>query len=1164
MKKEFFLNNKFNKYPSTDANRISYCIKKVIDLVDVTESLQKDKAIYEDKIKTLINDFHGHFLIDNKLKIGRVDIAQKRFETSEEEYLFEPSKTTIYMVVSYDIQNLEEDLASVSTKRSLINQFKKYFNDQVSVEYSTTDKSDNYFHLTINTKRLFSVEKPIKFMFNKKSELTETTFFNFRYLKLKERTSLDTLDDYKVSDEIIWQCQKYDKLVGNYLYVDSDELSLYSLADYYNLNIKYDSKPYYNDVKKKEETYFETFKEKEDKIFSKIKNVLISTTLDEDFFDDIYYKVYLGKTKEIYLNISIPATLFNEFEKLDEQFISPNFSNYIKFKNINDFRIKLNTFKSNNQFYKSRIEKDKNKIINLNLSSIESKLENVFQTINAKVNFDGNKDKPIVLFSDNYKCNPDEIYCSEGETNCFIKKCLIDNVETNINFSYVNDDISAYCLMQLSFIQAVSISRLSYKDYYKNYIYSKVLFESTTEFVKKTFLNQDEKQNSSAFSYDFNSRIIVGTAVSSQIASIKNNLSREKELFDKPSNYLSQSPKQTIAEKLATLNSLEGLYNDVVARFYLQDIVDEAKKCISAKTKISETTLNKITVATLIQSANELFDNIDNMIVFSSLIPDELKNEMIVAFFQCMPFVDKPLEQFTSTALKDSWMEYKKRVLTILGDDAYTPEEKEQAKLRIFDCASTVIKQYKVTPAVEAAQNYIIKNAPILQPLANELGPISSNLYDAVSGDARESLRNNPDSSYRNNSGGLPTSNSTNTLFIDSAIALSAFLLLGGLKKFILTLLKGAKCKNGKPLKTNMQVPSLDLENDLIILLQQYFSEIFSTFDSDVICDIFFGDNQDNLFSIWLVLSKPEYTPLKTSDLTYKGRKILIGGLATPEILKSFMLDSNALLELGMKEKCSAEDPLNPDNENCLDTSEEYWENRKTELLLSGYDDEEAQALIKAEQKELEQALNDINTFKFEFPQQENISPEISKFLRDSLLSQEQNYLNYIKNLFKEIQNSYKPINDMNYLTYVSFIGYNPNNNFYKDEEVKKFLLIYPFSSIPSYSKEPVDQNITNIRKIINESYSEITKQTLTIQISQQTINNMILDMLYKFYIEQIATYLIKDTSLWFDANKGKLNNFYITQLCLTILSKTNIKDLKFESYENIKELKQLLGITDV
>lgn len=1152
MKKEFFLNNKFNKYPSTNANRISYCIKKVFDLVHVTESLQKDKAIYEDKIKTLINDFHGHFLIDNKLKIGRIDIAQKRFETSEEEYVFEPSRTTIFMIASYDIQNLEEDLASVSTKQSLINQFKKYFNNEVSVEYSTINKSDNYFHLTINTKRLFSIDKPIKFMFYKKSELTETTFFNFRYLKLKERTSVDTLSDYKVSNEIIWQCQKHDKLEGNYLYVDSDELSLYSLSDYYNLNLKYNNSSIFNILKMKE-----------DKIFSKIKNVLLSTTLDEDFFDDIYYKVYLGKTKEIYLNISIPATLFSEFDKLEEQFNNPSFSNYIKFKNINDFRIKLNTFKSNNQFYKSKIEKDKNKIINLNLSSIESKLENVFQTINAKVNFDGNKDKPIVLFSDNYKCSPEEIYCSEGETNCFIKKCLIDNVETNINFSYVNDDISAYCLMQLSFIQAVSISRLSYKDYYKNYIYSKILFESTTEFVKKTFLNQEEKQNSSAFSYDFNSRIIVGTAVSSQIASIKNNLNREKELFDKPSNYLSQSPKQTIAEKLATLNSLEGLYNDVVARFYLQDIVDEAKKCISAKTKISETTLNKITVATLIQSANELFDNIDNMIVFSSLIPDELKNEMIIAFFQCMPFVDKPLEQFTSTALKDSWTEYKKRALTILGDDAYTPEEKEQAKLKIFDCASTVIKQYQVMPAVEAAQNYIIKNAPILQPLANELGPISSNLYDAVSGDVRESLRNNPDSSYRSDSG-LPTSNSTNTLFIDSAIALSTFLLLGGLKKFILTLLKGAKCKNGKATKTKVESPSLDLENDLIILLQKYFEEIFSTFDSDVLCDIFFGDNADNLFSVWLVLSKPEYTPLKTSDLTYKGRKILIGGLATPDILKSFMLNSNALLELGMKEKCSAEDPLNPDNENCLDTSEEYWENRNTELLLSGYSEQEAQALIKAEQKELEQALNDINTFKFEFPQQENISPEISKFLRDSLLTQEQNYLNYVKNLFKEIQNTYKPINDMNYLTYVSFIGYSPENNFYKKEEVKKFLLMYPFSSVPSYSKEPANQNTSNIAKIINQSYGEITKQTSTLQISLQAMNTMILDMLYKFYIEQVATYLINDTSLWFNANKDKLNNFYITQLCLTILSKTSIKDLKFESYENIKELKQLLGITDV
>jgi hypothetical protein len=1163
MKKEFFLNNKFNKYPSTNANRISYCIKKVIDLVDVTESLQKDKAIYEEKIKTLINDFHGHFLIDNKLKIGRIDIAQRRFDSNEEEYVFEPSKTTIFMVVSYDIQNLEEDLASVSTKQSLINQFKKYFNDEVSVEYSTINKSENYFHLTINTKRLFSIDKPIKYMFYKKAELDDTTFFNFRYLKLKDRTSINTLADYKVSNEIIWQCQKYDKLEGNYLYVDADDFPLYSLADYYNLEIKYNSTPYYNEVKKKKETYFETFKEREDKIFSKIKNVLLSTTLEEDFFDEIYYKVYLGKTKEIYLNISIPSNLFNEFEKLDEQFINPSFSNYIKFKNINDFRIKLNTFKSNNQFYKSKIEKDKNKIVNLNLSSIEAKLENVFQTINAKVNFDGNKDKQIVLFSDNYKCSPDEIYCSEGETNCFIKKCLIDNVETNINFSYVNDDISAYCLMQLSFIQAVSISRLSYKDYYKNYIYSKVLFESTTEFVKKTFLNQNEKQNSSAFSYEFNSRIIVGTAVSSQIASIKDNLNRERELFDKPSNYLSQSPKQTIAEKLATLNSLEGLYNDVVARFYLQDIVDEAKKCISAKTKISETTLNKITVATLIQSANEVFDNIDNMIVFSKLIPDELKNEMIIAFFQCMPFVDKPLEQLTSTALKDSWTEYKKRALTILGDDSYTPEEKEQAKLKIFDCASTVIKQYKVTPAIQDAQNYIIKNAPILQPLANELGPISSNLYDAVSGDLRESLRNNPDSSYRNNSG-LPTSNSTNTLFIDSAIALSTFLLLGGLKKFILTLLKGAKCKNGKATKTKIQPPSLDLENDLIILLQKYFEEIFSTFDSDVLCDIFFGDNTDNLFSVWLVLSKPEYTPLKTSDLSYKGRKILIGGLATPDILKSFMLNSNALLELGMKEKCSAEDPLNPDDENCLDTSEEYWENRKTELLLSGYKQDEVQALIKAEQKELEQALNDINTFKFEFPEQENISPEISKFLRDSLLTQEQNYLNYVKNLFKEIQNAYKPINDMNYLTYASFVGYEPNNNFFKQEEVQKFLIMYPYSNIPSYSKEPVEQKQSKISQIINQSYSEITKQIAPLQISQESINNMIFDMLYKFYIEQVATYLIKDTSLWFEANKEKLNNFYITQVCLTILSKTSIKDLKFESYDNIKELKELLGIKDV
>lgn len=1159
LKKSEFILNKIKQYSDTvQPDSIGYILKKSIDLYDIPDALRKDKVVYDEKIKTYINEINAFFVVDKKLKIGRIDLAEKRFIQSQTEYDFEdPTRTVIYLACFYDLTNLEDDLAATSTKETIFKEYRKFFNDNLAVEYSSIKKESGFYNITINTKRLFNLDKPIKYLFLKETELEDKTYFNLRRSKIYQRKDIfDTLVNYKVINEAIWQAQKHDKLEGAYLYVDSDEIPAYSIKQFYNLDLKFNT------------AYFNILNIKEDAIVSRLKNAILVSSKDEDYIDEIYFKVFIGKTKELYINISFPEVLLKDFQKLDEQYINSTFTNFVKFKNINDFRQKLNIFVSNNSYYKTKIEKDKNKIINLNIENIQDKLENLFQQFNAYVNLNSFKESQIVIFADSGPCSDEtNLLCVSGETTLFKTKVIIGNTEIDaIDFEKVNDDISFYCLMQLPIISFVDIKRTTYKDFYKTYIYSKVLFETSTEFVKKTFLNQQEMQTSNAFSYEFDSRILVGQSVTSQISSIKDNLRREEELANNPELYLSESPKQTIAQKLATLNSFEQLYDQVVARFYLQDIVAEAKKCISAKTNISETTLNKISVATLTQEASFIFDAIDNFIVLSNLIPEDAKSEMLIAFFQCMPFLNKPLEQITSSPLRDSWLEYKKRILTILGDDTYTPEEKEQAKLKIYDCAVSTIKQFAFMPAVQALQAYIIKNYPVFQPLGNELGPIASNLYDAVSGDVREQIKDNPDSSYRADSD-YPVSNSTTTLFIDSAIAITTFILLGGLKKFILALLKGAKCRDGKLQKDKMQAPEFDADNDLLILFKQYLDELFNLFTVNEICDLFYGDGQDNLEAAWIVLNKAEYMPLKTSDLTYKNQKILIGGLASPEILKDFIRNSNVTLELGMKEKCSTENPFDPNNENCLDTSEEYWNNRQTELILSGYTEAEAEGIIQKERDELEQALNDINSFKFDFPEQEQISPEVSKFLRDSLLTQEQNNVSYIKSDLKELNTSYKPNGDFNKLLNV-FLNMNikeidiQSKEYLGDKELfDKYNLLY-LNDAPKFKPPIVFSNVNSqFQKVFIDSLEDLGAQYV---LDYESIDTFLYKNLLDYNMKQINKFIKEDYQLWFSNNKDNANNLFITQIILKLLSKTSIKDLKFESYENIKELKQLLGITNV
>jgi len=1159
LKKSEFILNKIKQYSETiQPESVGYILQKNVDLYDIPDALRKDKIVYDEKIKTFINEINSFFVIDKKIKIGRIDLAEKRLIKSQIEYDFEdPSKTIIYIACFYDLTNLNDDLAATSTKEIIFKEYRKFFNENIPVEFSSLKKENGFYNITLNTKRLFNLDKPIKYLFLKETELEDKTFFNIRFLKLFERKDIfDTLVNYKVINEVIWQAQKIDNLEGTYLYIDSDQIPIYSLNNFFNLDLKFNI------------SYYNILKLKEDNLFSKFKNSILISSNDEDFIDEIYYKVFIGKTKELYINISFPENFLKDFQKLDEQFVNSSFTNFVKFKNINDFRQKLNQFYSNNSFYKTKIEKDKNKIININLDNIKDKLEDIFQQFNAYINLNSLKESQIIIFADSGPCNDTtNLLCVPGETTLFRTKVLIGNTEnSNINFEKLNNDISFYCLLQLPIISFVDIKRTTYRDFYKTYVYSKILFETSTDFVKKTFLNQQEMQTSNAFSYEFDSRILVGQSVTSQISTIKSNLQREEELLNKPELYLSDSPKQTIAQKLATLNSFEQLYDQVVARFYLQDIVDEAKKCISAKTNISVTTLNKISVASLIQEANFVFDTIDNFIVLSNLIPSDVKNEMIIAFLQCMPFFNKPLEQITSSPLKDTWLEYKKRILTILGDDAYTPEEKEQAKLRIYDCAASTIKQYTFMPAVQAAQAYIIKNYPVFQPLGNELGPIASNLYDAVSGDLREQIKDNPDSSYRTDSD-YPISNSTTSLFIDSAITIATFVMLGGLKKFILALLKGAKCRDGKLQKEKIQISDFDADNDLLLLLKQYLGELFNLFSVNEICDLFYGDGQSNLDTAWMILNKEEYMPLKTSDLVYKNQKILIGGLSSPEILKNFIQSSNIILELGMKEKCSSENPFDPNNENCLDTSEEYWNDKQKELILSGYSESEADIIIEKEKQELEQALNEINSFKFDFPQQESISPEISKFLRDSLLTQEQNNVSYIKSDLKELSNSYKENGDFNKLIDI-FLNVNLKNLDYNSKEyinnkdiLEKYNILF-LKDIPKF-KAPIVFSNTNeqFKKVFFNSMEMIGAQY---EINYENANSFLFQNLLNYNMKQIDIFLEKDNQKWFLDNKDNSNNLFITQIILKLLAKTNINDLKFESYDNIKELKQLLGITNV
>lgn len=659
----------------------------------------------------------------------------------------------------------------------------------------------------------------------------------------------------------------------------------------------------------------------------------------------IFFKNYFEQsTSKQYTLFGFPKQLIDKFPNLSPAVDYKPFviSDTITYNNQQDLQTSINTLKSTILSKLQSLSDGSQKIKNYDINEYLKKLDLFLLDVNNKLEL--NKVEPTASLSFKFfkKECPQFIETPDSDVNAVNQavrdKCLSEFVDgqTNLVFVYavsqdknvinnispasIDENLAAYL-----FSNAKNINKVS-KDYtasnfFSKLIYKKTKFEKEEGLTIKVFMDAAETSFQQSFVSDLTNL--------TKFSKIKQNIEKE--------NFSQQSIAKSIKDILSDIQNLKQLYETILYRYNLKDVVDDLLKCFLTKNPNLNEAINSLNlfIDGLIGALNYTDPNYAKFIQctgipvpsnFAELTPDNA--EIIYS-------TDEVKKQLNNTLEVATNVDYLSTTLIKCANDFAPPEAKQLVDAYVqsealrkslkqqYDQLILEAKLYKSAPGSEDAKN---KKPSFLKKAAR-------NAWILLQRQAEKEAEK---------------------LVKEAAI------------EIIRSLLKEANnCKpntdknknNNKPLgKPGDLSINLGVQgdvNDLLDLLSKMFSP-------DQFCSLFNGAADDEFYTTILNFIKQNFPSLYSTQQPIKVNDIVVSSQSLSSIfaVKQFFIVLSTEFPQTTKGKCDKyfEDLSNNplpiiDEDKCIDFSKQYEEQKKKELVDKGFTEAQAEKVLENEKK---------------------------------------------------------------------------------------------------------------------------------------------------------------------------------------------------------------------
>lgn len=669
------------------------------------------------------------------------------------------------------------------------------------------------------------------------------------------------------------------------------------------------------------------------------QNTLDLLITKESYLDDIaiFYKLFNEQsTSKKYYLFGFPKSLIDQFPNLSvaTDYAEFKVNNIVSYDNLQDLRTSINSLKTNISKKQQSLSDGSLKISNYDPTEYLKRLDSfVLAVVNAiELNkLDSNSGLSFKFIKN--ECPPNS---TEPVEKAVHDKCVQDLVDGQTNLSLISavsqDKTEIKNLSSISidntvaaylFCNAKSISKVakdySAKDFFSKLIYKKTKFEKEEGLTIKTFLDAAETSAQQSFVSEISNL--------AKFSKIKQNIEKQ--------NFSQKSISQNIKDVLSEIQNLKQLYESILYRYDLKDLVDELLKCFL--TNNPNINAAAIAIKTLIEGIIKVLDYTDPNYVkliqcTGASLPlsfGNIKIEDIAAGVDVtIPFKDA-LNAVLD--LPDVNADYVSTTIIKCADQFAPPEVKQIIDTYIQSEATRKALKQQYDQLVIEAKAY--KSAPGTEDAKNKraigfLKKAGRNAWILLQRQAEKEAER---------------------LIKEAAI------------EIIKSLLKDANnCKpstdknknNNKPLGSPgdlyVSVGAGEV-NDLLDLLSKLFNP-------EQLCSLFYGSADDELYFTVLNFIKNNFPSLYSTTQPIKVDNITVSTQSLSSIfaIKQFFIVLSTELPQFTKIKCdnyfenlsNSPLPIN-DDDKCIDFSKQYEEKKKQELINKGFTEAQANKIIE-------------------------------------------------------------------------------------------------------------------------------------------------------------------------------------------------------------------------
>lgn len=597
----------------------------------------------------------------------------------------------------------------------------------------------------------------------------------------------------------------------------------------------------------------------------------------------------------------------------------------------------------------------------------------------------------------------------DGQTNLSLVNFKVSDSKEYVPSSLnIDSDISAYLFVNSKNIFNSSANYVP-KSFFSKLVYEKTKFKKDEQFPFDTFMTQAQMNFQRAFVNDFKNVVI--------FSNIRKNIEKN--------NFSKKTILQNIKDILQDIRSLKQLYENILYRFDLKDIVDEAIECYLQNNPL----LNEELLA--------LTSFIENLVKFLNL-----KDPNVVKAIQCTGFpLPASFGAIVLPSIPDISGEFK------FDDSVYKKvlEELVAVFKEVFEKATDI--DFVSTTLIKCLDTFYNSNQELNKLIetyiaAKQARQIIKEQYALLVREAKL---------YKNNPGARDALKKKARNFLSTARRNAWILLQQQAEREAERLLKEAaiqivksllsevsSCKKDKNSNKNLSTinfpPPIFTSGDNSDI-NGLLADLFNFFTNEEVCSLFNGSaDSDFLEEVLQFIKVRHYKLYSESPIILNSSVVSSIPLSSVFAVKSFFINLS-IIDKNLDFDCknyldnleNLNTPVDDDSEKCFNFSEYYVANKRTELINKGFTEEQANQIIENTRKQQQekykelQNISENGVYNNVSLKEENHTYPVADIVKNKINKQLEN----MSNSFASFMDSYKFELFANAIQIVNFVNKN-------------------------------------------------------------------------------------------------------------------------------------------